>query len=193
MRICIYGASGERLDRRYYEAARDFGVLLGRRGHRLLFGGGAKGLMGACAEGAAAAGAEIIGIAPRFFDEPGVLFERCTRLVFTETLRERKALMEAEAEAFVVLPGGIGTFEEFFETLTLKQLGQHGKPMALLNTLGYYDALHTLLLQAVAGGFLSENCLRLYALCAEPEQALAHVERNEIVTGGLTRLADYTK
>ena len=150
MKLCIYGASGERLDARYFEAARDFGRLLGQHGHSLIFGGGAHGLMGACAEGAAETGAEIIGVAPRFFDEPGVLFPRCTRFVWTDTMRERKAIMEEESEAFLVLPGGIGTLEEFFETLTLKQLGLHGKPIALLNTLGYYDALRQLLEQAAA-------------------------------------------
>lgn len=109
MNICIYGASGDRLDAAYFEAARAFGRSLGQRGHGLIFGGGAHGLMGACAEGAAETGAEIIGIAPRFFDEPGVLFSGCTRFVWTESMRERKAAMEDAADAFVVLPGGIGT------------------------------------------------------------------------------------
>ena len=193
MKLGIYGASGERLDARYFEAARRFGRLLGAHGHSLVFGGGAHGLMGACAEGAAEAGAEIVGIAPRFFDEPGVLFTRCTRFVWTGTMRERKAALEEESEAFVVLPGGIGTFEEFFETLTLKQLGLHGKPIALLNTLGYFDALRTLLEQAAEGGFMSRNCLRLCAFCATPEEALSYVETAEPLTGGLRRLEDYTR
>ena len=193
MKLCIYGASGERLASEYFEAANKLGTILGNRGHSLIFGGGAKGLMGACAEGAASVGAEIVGVAPRFFDEPGILFTRCTRFVYTETMRERKAIMEDEADAFLVLPGGIGTFEEFFETLTLKQLGRHGKPMALLNTLGYYDALHALLRRAAEGGFMSENCLRLYALCASPEEAIKYVERAETLTGSLSRLEDYSK
>ena len=193
MKLGIYGASGERLDARYFEAARRFGRLLGAHGHSLVFGGGAHGLMGACAEGAAEAGAEIVGVAPRFFDEPGVLFTRCTRFVWTGTMRERKAILEEESEAFVVLPGGIGTFEEFFETLTLKQLGLHGKPIALLNTLGYYDALWALLEQAAAGGFMSANCLALCTLCPAPEDALRHIETAPTLTGGLDRLADYTK
>ncbi len=193
MNICIYGASGKRLDARYFEAARSLGGAIGRRGHALVFGGGAHGLMGACAEGAAGAGAEILGIAPRFFDEPGLLFPGCTRFVWTDTLSERKAAMEDAAEAFIVLPGGIGTLEEFFETLTLKQLGLHGKPIALLNTLGYFDALRTLLEQAAEGGFMSRNCLRLCAFCATPEEALSYVETAEPLTGGLRRLEDYTR
>ena len=193
MKIGIYGASGTQLDASYFEAARRFGALLGQHGHSLVFGGGAQGLMGACAEGAAASGAAILGVAPRFFDEPGILFPGCSDFVWTETMRERKAVMEDESEAFVVLPGGIGTFEEFFETLTLKQLGLHDKPIALLNTLGYYDALWALLEQAAAGGFLSRGCLGLCALCETPEAALEQVEHAERRTGGLHRLADYTK
>ena len=193
MRICIYGASGDQLDARYFEAARGLGEELGRRGHSLVFGGGAHGLMGACAEGAAAAGAEIVGVAPRFFDEPGVLFSGCTRFVWTESMRERKAAMEELAEAFVVLPGGIGTLEEFFETLTLKQLGLHGKPIALLNTLGYFNAVETLLEQAAEGGFMSRGCLKLCGFCSTPGEALDYAEHTEPLRGGLRRLEDYTK
>ena len=90
MKICIYGASSNRLEPRYYEDARRFGTLLAEGGHSLIFGGGAGGLMGACAEGAS--GAEIIGVAPRFFDEPGILYPGCTRMIYTETMRERKAV-----------------------------------------------------------------------------------------------------
>ena len=191
MKICIFGASSNRLDPRFYEDARRFGSQLAAHGHSLVFGGGAGGLMGACAEGAA--GAEILGVAPRFFDEPGILYPGCTRMIFTETMRERKALMEEEAEAFVVLPGGIGTFEEFFETLTLKQLGRHGKPIALLNTLGCYDAMQELLRRSAETGFLSAACLALYGLCASPDEALAYVENAQPLTGGISRLEDYAK
>ena len=191
MKICIYGASSNRLEPRYYEDARRFGTLLAEGGHSLIFGGGAGGLMGACAEGAS--GAEIIGVAPRFFDEPGILYPGCTRMIYTETMRERKAIMEEEAEAFVVLPGGIGTFEEFFETLTLKQLGRHGKPIALLNTLGCYDAMQELLRRSAETGFMSANCLKLYALCDSPAAALDYVENADRLTGGIARLEDYAK
>lgn len=193
MKLCVYGASGDRLDARYFEEAERLGALLGEHGHSLLFGGGAGGLMGACARGAASVGAPITGVAPRFFDEPGVLFPGCTDFIWTETMRERKAILEERADAFIALPGGIGTFEEFFETLTLKQLGRHGKPIALLNTLGYYDALDQLLRSAADGGFLSHNCLQLYALCPTPEAALRHAETAAPLSGGVTRLADYTK
>ncbi len=175
MKICIYGASGKNLRQEYFDAAFALGRLLAEGGHTLVFGGGSGGLMGACVRGAASLGGEIVGIAPRFFDEPGVLFPGCSRFVYTETMRERKAAMESESEGFIVLPGGIGTFEEFFEILTLRQLRRHEKPIAMLNTLGYYDELLRLLEGAIAGGFLDALCLGLFALCDSPEQALAHV------------------
>ena len=175
MNICVFGASSARLAPCYIEAAEELGRLLGRGGHRLIFGGGQTGLMGACARGAASAGGEIIGIAPRFFDEPGVLFEQCTRFVFTDTMAQRKTAMEEEAEAFIVLPGGIGTLEEFFEVLTLRQLGRHGKPIALLNTAGCYDALSAMLEKLASEGFMSREVPTLFRLCAEPAQALQAV------------------
>ena len=131
--------------------------------------------MGACARGVLDHGGQVLGVAPHFFDEPGVLLRDEGSLLLTESMAQRKACMAERADAFIALPGGIGTFEEFFETLTLKQLGLHDKPMALVNTLGYYDALQTLLLKSADKGFMSANVLRLYALCQTPEAALAHV------------------
>lgn len=193
MRICIYGASGQELAQPYFDAARELGRLLAAGGHSLIFGGGAHGLMGACAEGAHEKGGEIIGVAPRFFDEPGILYSQCTRFLFTETMAQRKTAMFEESEAFIALPGGIGTFEEFFETLTLKQLGRHHKPMALLNTLGYYEPLTALLERAVRDGFLARRCFQLYGLCQTPQEALERVLTEKAPPGGLDRLEDYTR
>lgn len=193
MNICVYGASGNELDPAYFDAAWRLGRLLAEGGHTLVFGGGAGGLMGACARGAAERGGEIVGIAPRFFDEPGILFPHCTRFLFTETMAERKTAMFLESEAFIALPGGIGTFEEFFETLTLKQLGRHGKPMALLNTLDYYAPLQTMLEKAADGGFLGRGCFSLYSLCAAPEEALQAVVTAPSFCGNIHRLTDYAK
>lgn len=193
MTICVYGASGEKLDRAYFEAAYELGQLMARSGDRLVFGGGAGGLMGACARGAADAGGEVLGIAPRFFDEPGILFDRCTDFLFTETMRERKQAMEEAAEAFIALPGGIGTFEEFFETLTLKQLGRHAKPMAALNTLNYYAPMEAMLRSASEGGFMSESCFQLFSLCQTPAEALKAVRSAPALSGSARRLIDYAK
>lgn len=192
MKICVYGASSDALAQPYLDDARELGRLLAREGHSLIFGGGARGLMGACAEGAAEAGGEIIGVAPRFFDEPGILFPRCTRFIYTETMAQRKNAMAEESQAFIALPGGIGTFEEFFETLTLKQLGRHRKPMALLNTLGYYEALMALMTRAAEDRFLSRRCFELFGLCATPGEALRHVLSEQAPAGGLGKLCDYS-
>ena len=191
MKICVYGASGDKLARDYFEAAEELGVLMARGGHSPIFGGGQHGLMGACARGVSREKGDITGIAPRFFDEPGILYPNCSRFIFTETMGERKAAMEEAAEAFIVLPGGIGTYEEFFETLTLKQLGRHAKPIAVLNTAGYYSAMDLMLRKTAEAGFMSRNCLALFALCDTPEQALDHVLHGESLSGSIRRLEDY--
>ena len=193
MNICIYAASSNSVDAVYLDAAEALGRIMARGGHTLVFGGGQGGLMGACARGAFEGGGAITGVAPRFFDEPGILFPGCTRFVYTETMRERKQTMEDLSEAFIVLPGGIGTFEEFFEMLTLKQLGRHGKPIAVLNTRGYYAPMLRMLEGAAEGGFMSRRCLELFALCDTPEEALRHVETAPEWHGNLKGLTDYTK
>lgn len=177
MNICIFGASSDWIDPAYVDAAYALGVLIARGGHRLVFGGGSGGLMGACARGLLSEGGRPLGVAPRFFDEPGILLKDGCDLVFTDTMAERKTRMEDEADAFIALPGGIGTFEEFMEVLTLRQLGRHQKPIALLNTLGYFGALEAMLREASAKGFMSVQVHRCYALCPDPEAALSHVTR----------------
>lgn len=172
MKICVFAASSDRLDAVYPAAAAEFGRLLGQGGHTMIFGGGQTGLMGACARAAAQHGAAVIGIAPRFFDEPGVLFSGCTRLVFTDTMAQRKTAMEDEAEGFLVLPGGIGTMEEFFEVLTQRQLGLHGKPLVLLNTAGFFEPLAALLRSMAAEGFAGSEVPGLARLCDTPAEAL---------------------
>lgn len=124
MNICIYGASSAELKKIYYEKTEELGQLMGKRGHGLVFGGGKEGLMGAAARGVDREKGYILGIAPRFFDQPGVLYEHCTEFIFTENMRERKHLLESRSDATIVVPGGIGTYEEFFEILTLKSLGR---------------------------------------------------------------------
>ena len=175
MNICVYAASSTSLAHDYYTAAEDLGRLMAENGHTLVFGGGADGLMGACARGVQSAGGKMIGVAPRFFDEPGVLLKDACEMVFTETVSERKMEMDRLADAFIALPGGIGTYEEFTETLTLKQLGQHRKPMAMLSTMGYYEPFLALMQHTVDAGFMSRDVLSLFTLCKTPEEAMAHM------------------
>lgn len=176
MKICVFGASSRDLEQGYFDEAFALGAELARRGHTIVFGGGASGLMGATARGAKSQGGRLIGIAPKFFDEPGILDKDCDEMIFTETMSERKKAMEDMSEAFITLPGGIGTFEEFFEALTLKQLGRHAKAMAVLNTLGYYDAMEAMLVKAVEEKFFPEDGHALYAIFTEPAALLDYVE-----------------
>lgn len=194
MRICIFGASSAALSEEYYAAAREFGKLLAARGHSLIFGGGAHGIMGAAAEGAKEAGGEIIGIAPKFFDEPGVLYDGCTKLIFTETMRQRKSMMDEMCDAVAVFPGGIGTYEEFFEILTLKQLGRIGKAIAVINTNGYYAPMEAMLRHTAAESFMAAGCMELYKTADTPRAAIDYIE-NYVpeVSGSIFRLEDYSK
>jgi len=176
MVICLYGASSENIHPAYITGVEALGRAMGRRGHSLLFGGGDKGLMGAAARGTKAAGGAVIGVAPRFFNVDGVLYPHCDKFYYTDTMRERKQILEDEAEAFVAVPGGIGTFDELFEILTLRQLGRHGKPVVLLNLRGYFDPLLALLDKAIEEGFLKEECRALWAAFSEEEALLDFLE-----------------
>ena len=129
MKICVFGASSDTLAAEYYDAARRLGELMAKGGHTLVYGGGSDGLMRACADGVKSGGGAAIGVAPRMFDEGDFLRRDFGELIFTETMAARKELMRSLAEAFIALPGGTGTMDELFETLTLKQLGMQPKPI----------------------------------------------------------------
>lgn len=190
MKICVYGASSNTIDPEYLQAGEELGLALAKRGHGLVFGGGQKGMMGAVARGTARGGGEIIGVSPHFFDVEGVLYPHCTELIFTETMRQRKAIMEQRADAFLMTPGGIGTFEEFFEVLTLRQLGRHQKPIAVLNTGNYYGPLLEMLEQAIAQNFMRPECRALYAFFDTPEAALDYLETAPAAPPDPTKLRD---
>ncbi len=176
MNICIYGASSNDIDAKYLTAGEAFGAQMAKAGHGLVFGGGANGMMGAAARGVSSCDGEIIGIVPRFFDVDGMLYDKCTEMIYTETMRERKQIMEDRADAFVMLPGGIGTFDEFFEILTLKQLGRHAKPIGILNVSGYYDDILKMLRRAVEEKFMLESVLGLFSISEDPKQLLVELE-----------------
>ena len=193
MKICIFGASSSRLDPVYYHEAEAMGRLLAEAGHTVVFGGGADGLMGACARGAKAAGGKIVGIAPRMFNEPGILLPECDELILTDSMAARKEPMFSESEAFLALPGGIGTMDEFFEATTLRQLGLLRGAIVLLNTKGFYTPLVAYLEQMAEQGFMSRNCLSLLSLCDTPEAALEALLTPVELEGSIRRLEDYTR
>ena len=177
MKICVYAASSDQINPAYIAAVEELGQTLARRGHGLVFGGGAQGLMGAVARGVSAAGGEILGVAPSFFNVDGVLYPHCTEFIYTETMRQRKQIMEDRSDAFLMLPGGIGTYEEFFEMLTLKQLGRHSKPIAVCNMGGYYDLLQQLLEQTILQGFMKPACRNLYGVFSDADALLDYLEQ----------------
>lgn len=176
MRICVYGASSTELEKKYLDEGIELGEKMAKRGHSLVFGGGANGLMGAVAIGMTNGGGHITGIAPSFFNVDGILYEHCTEFISTETMRERKKLLEDLSDAFVMSPGGIGTYEEFFEILTAKQLGLHNKAIAILNTNGYYDAMQQMLEIGVRDNFLKSATFELYKICKTPDEVLDYLE-----------------
>ena len=178
MNICIYGASSDAIDPVYLSRVENLGETLAKRGHGLVFGAGAKGVMGAAARGFRKAGGPIKGVAPTFFNVDGVLFEHCTEFVPTETMRERKQIMEDSADAFIIGPGGIGTFEEFFEILTLKQLGRHAKPIAIYNVNGYYDSMLAMLQKSADENFMRRLTLDLYKVFDDDAQMIDYLENS---------------
>lgn len=178
MRICVYGAASPTIDREYIEKVEIMGKEMVARGHSLVFGGGGNGLMGAAARGVRAAGGHILGVIPKFFDEENVeaICDFCDELIQPDTMRQRKQIMEDNSDAFIVTPGGIGTFEEFFEILTLKQLCRHNKPIVLYNLKGYYNELNQVMEESIKKNFIRDNCRELYQITDDLEQLFAYIE-----------------
>ena len=154
--LCIYCGSRPGVDPAYAQAAQQVGHWIGEHQGQLVYGGGHNGLMGLLADSAAQAGARVVGIIPRSMVEREWARTACDELIVVDTMHERKRLMMERADAFLALPGGIGTFEEFFEAWAWRQLGFHDKPVGLLNTNGYYDPMLTFMTRTVSQGFVSD-------------------------------------
>lgn len=181
MNICVFGASSSTIDKTFIDRVEQLGRDIADRGHGLIYGAGASGLMGAVARGAYEKNGNIVGVVPDFFEEEdmgvdGRIFSKCTELIKTDSMRERKRIMEDRADAFIIVPGGIGTFEEFFEVFTLKQLERHNKAIAILNINGYYDAMLNMLDVAVEHKFLRETCRLLYKVFTDENEMLDYIE-----------------
>lgn len=176
MNICLYGASSSAIAKAYVNPTEELGAKIAERGHTLIYGGGAAGLMGAAARGAYSLGGKIIGVVPSFLNVDGILFDNCSELIFTETMRERKALMEQKSDAFIMTPGGVGTFDEFFEIITLKQLGRHSKPIAVFNINGYFDSLIAQLENAVHKQFMNPEIFELFISTDRADKLLDYLE-----------------
>lgn len=166
-RICVYCASNDGARPEYLAAAREIGALFAQRGITLVYGGGRVGLMGAMADAALAAGGEVIGIMPHGLVQREVAHHGLTTLHVVDSMHERKAMMADMADAFIALPGGVGTLEEFFETWTWAQLGVHQKPVGLLDVANYWKPLIALLDHVAAEGFLRGTPLDWLVLDAD--------------------------
>lgn len=175
--ICVYCSSSNAIDGTYFDVAEEAGRLLGAGGYTLVYGGGSVGLMGALARSVHEHGGQVLGVIPEALKaREGVAYEIADRLVTTPTMQKRKAVMYQHAEAFMVLPGGFGTLEEFLEVLTLKQLGYHRRAIAVVNTDGFYDPLLDLFEHFYDERFAPETHRQLYHLADTPEAALHHIE-----------------
>lgn len=176
MNICVFGSSSELIDREYLDTAENLGREIAKRGHALVFGAGKYGVMGAAVRGAAEENGVTVGVSPKFFIEENVIYDGCTELIFTDTMRERKGIMEDKSDAFIICAGGMGTFEEFFEVLTLKQLRRHSKPIIIYNVKGYYNHMLAMMGNAVDKKFMTDECQRLYTVADTEKEIFEQLE-----------------
>lgn len=178
MKICIFGAASAHIDKKYIDRVEALSEELAKRGHSLVFGCGNTGLMGAAARGFKRGGGYIHGVVPSFFRKEGVeqLYSECDKITYTETMSERKRVMEDDADAFIIMPGGVGTLEEFFEVLTLKQLGRHEKAIAIFNIDGYYSTLEKFMQELIERNFLVFRCYELYSYFNTAEELIKYLE-----------------
>ncbi|MCW5654719.1 TIGR00730 family Rossman fold protein [Hydrogenophaga sp.] len=170
--LCIYCGSRPGADPAFAAVAERVGAWIGQRGGQLVYGGGRNGLMGIVAEATLAAGGRVVGIIPKALVEKEWAHQGCSELHVVDTMHERKRMMAERADAFLALPGGIGTFEEFFEVWTWRQLGYHDKPVGLLNTQGYYDGLMAFARSAVAQEFMNPWQMDLIRVDDDPARLL---------------------
>lgn len=175
-RFCVYLGSRDGHDPQFLETARELGRELARRHHTLVYGGARIGLMGALADAALAEGGEVIGVMPDHLVEREQAHRRLTELIRVRNMHDRKASMAAHADAFIVLPGGIGTLEEFFEAWTWHYLGLHDKPIGVLDTGGFYSPLLAFLDNTVEQGFLNARTRDELLDATEPGELLDTLE-----------------
>jgi len=177
--VTVFCGSSDSVDRKYFAAAEELGAKLARRGWRLIYGGGGVGLMGSLARAVLAHGGEVTGIIPKALLELGVSDTGLTELVVTDGLRDRKAIMDERGDAFVALPGGLGTLEEVLEALTLKQLGYHRKPIAVLDLHGFFDPLWAQFQRGIDEGFIKPEFLDLWYPAPDIDALLRYLDDYE--------------
>ncbi|MBI1207988.1 MAG: TIGR00730 family Rossman fold protein [Azospirillum sp.] len=177
MRICVFCGSNPGHDPAYRDAATALGALLAREGIGVVYGGASVGLMGVVADAAKAGGGEVIGVIPRALLRREVAHDKLDDLRVVGSMHERKAVMASLSDAFIALPGGVGTLEEIFEVWSWAQLGQHAKPCGLLNVDGFYDSLLTFLEEVVAQGFLKQVHRDILMVASDADSMLRAIRR----------------
>jgi uncharacterized protein (TIGR00730 family) len=174
--VCVFCGSSPGKDPLHVAAARELGGELARRGIQLVTGGGGTGMMGAVADATLEGGGQVQGVIPHLLVEREVAHTRLTYLHKVDTMHERKALMAELSDAFIALPGGLGTLEELFEVLTWAQLGIHSKPIGILDVAGYFAPLHALIDHAVEGGFVPPATKPMVCFASEPDELLERLQ-----------------
>lgn len=177
--ICIYCGSANGVMEHYLQAGRAMGRVLAESRIQLIYGGGKTGVMGAIAAGALEAGGEVIGVIVESMNTPALAHYGLTKLEVTPTIHERKARMYELSEGYIALPGGYGTFDEFFETVTWGQIGLHQKPVGLLNVFGYFDALIAMLDHATREGFIYSEHRNMLNVSDNPAELLEAMRKHE--------------
>ena len=190
MSLCVYCGSRPGELPAYSDAARAVGREIGRRGWQLVYGGGRAGLMGVVADAALDSGASVVGVIPHSLMDRELGHVGLTELHVVDTMHQRKTLMAERSDAFLALPGGIGTFEELFEVWTWRQLGYHDKPIGLLNVAGYYDTLLSFLQHSLGQGFMASAQSELLQVDTD---AVALIERLGVLAGLANAPDDYRK
>ena len=185
--ICVYCGSSKLAHPDFDLAGRQMGQTLAQNGIDLIYGGGKTGVMGAVADGSLTAGGKVFGVIVESMNTPALAHYGLTRLEVTETIHQRKARMYELAEGYIALPGGFGTFDELFETITWGQIGLHNKPIGLLNVRGYYDPLIQMLDQAVSEGFIYPEHRNMLCIASDPQTLIDQMHKHEHPTEAVER------
>jgi uncharacterized protein (TIGR00730 family) len=181
--VCVYCGSSDKMSEDYLACARQMGAVIAKRKMTLAYGAGSTGMMGAVADGALQAGGEVVGVIPEMFATPALMHNGLTRLEIVENMHIRKQRLVDLSDGFIALPGGYGTFEEFFEILTWAQIGLHTKPVGLLNSMCYFDPLVYAIEHARKEGFMYAEHRSLFVCAEQPVSLLDQMEQYQSPRG----------
>jgi uncharacterized protein (TIGR00730 family) len=176
MNICVFCSSSDAVPKKYFTAARNLGMEMAKNGYSLVYGGANRGLMSAIADSVKCGGGKVTGVIPRALKEYGIAKQGLDELIITEDIRQRKRLMELKSEAFIFLPGGVGTLEEAMEILTLKQLHYHKKPLVFLNVNGFYNKLITFFKLMEKENFIKKDLYKMFYVAKDEKEAVKYIK-----------------